>query len=296
MRTIIGLIAFLFFLHFANPALAANLLSNPGFEDGATSWSKYGGTLGNSSSTVNSGTMSATLTSTTQSTKWIYQVVSVTGGVYYSFSGYAVKNDSNISSILLRVSWYSSTDGSGSELSHNDSISTLTDNSSLYQSLSTGSFAAPDDANSARVKAVAAFSSTSQAIAYFDDFVFQEAVAPTLTPTPTSTPTPTNTPFPTPTSSPTNTPTPTKTPTPTPTLKPSVSPTPKEVLPTSVLGESTESGGIVSPTLISSETRNANNNWFQKILIFVGIVFITACVILTFRVIKKGELTPDEEE
>lgn len=125
---------------------------------------------------------------------------------------------------------------------------------------------------------------------------------PTKTPTPTSKPTNTPTPTKTPTPTPSRTPTPTKTPTPTPirtltpTLKPLISSATENAMPTSVLGEGTESGGIVSPTLISSETRNANNNWFQKILIFVGVVFIAVCVILTFRAIKKGELTQNEEE
>ncbi len=117
------------------------------------------------------------------------------------------------------------------------------------------------------------------------------------------TPTPTNTPTPTPTSS--LTPTPTKTPTPTPipntpTSKPSVFPTSK-VLPTDVLGESTQSGSIVSPTdvinkknvLISNKTKNPNNN-FQKILLFVGIVFVAACAILTIREIRKRKLMKNE--
>lgn len=134
--------------------------------------------------------------------------------------------------------------------------------------------------------------------------------APTPTPTPTNTPIPTS--IPTPTSSPTNAPTPTpvptatKTPTPTPTkiptptLKLSASPTPKGILPTDVLGESTESGLIISPTnvpdenmLISNETKSKNTA-FQKVLIFIGVVFIAACAILTFREIKKRKLTQNE--
>ncbi len=112
------------------------------------------------------------------------------------------------------------------------------------------------------------------------------------TPTPTNTPTPTLTP--TPTSSPTNTPTPTKTPTPTPipntpTSKPSASPTPKEILPTAVLGESTDSGSIISPTeiinkknvLISNKGKNPNN--FRKILIAIGLILLSVCGILIFR-------------
>ena len=124
---------------------------------------------------------------------------------------------------------------------------------------------------------------------------------------PTSTPTPTNTPTPAPTSAPTQAPTPTRTPTPSPTptltVKPSASPTPKDTLPTSVLGESSESGLLVSPTeakprknvLISNKAKNPNTN-FQKILVLVGIVFILSCAILTFHRFKKGRLNQDEKE
>jgi hypothetical protein len=120
-------------------------------------------------------------------------------------------------------------------------------------------------------------------------------------PTSTPTPNPTDTPTSTPTAAPTNTPTPnpTKTPTPTPTLKPSVSPMTKE---TDVLGEDTESEETISPTdmqssdentLISNKTKNTGN-WFQKILIFIGIVFIAVCAILLFLKIKKREFAEDE--
>lgn len=121
---------------------------------------------------------------------------------------------------------------------------------------------------------------------------------------PTSTPTPTLTLAPTPTL----TPTPTKTPTPTPisntpTSKPSVSPTPKDVLPTSVLGQSTESGLFISPTdtklkknvLISNKSKNPNNN-LQKIFIFLGIVFIAACGILGFWQFRKNKNLTENEE
>lgn len=119
---------------------------------------------------------------------------------------------------------------------------------------------------------------------------------------PTITPTPTNTPTPVPTSTPTQIPTPIKTPTPvpnTPTSEPSLTP-----LPRSVLGKSMERGSIASPTdtktnekniLISNEAKNPNTN-FQKIFIFLGIVFIASCAILTFWTIKKGRLMHHEEE
>jgi hypothetical protein len=133
---------------------------------------------------------------------------------------------------------------------------------------------------------------------------------PTLTPTPTPTtaptsaPTPTNTPTPTPASasSPTNTPTPTKTPTPipttnTPTSKPTTLSAQENASQNSVLGESSGNGLDIPPpdNLISDQTKKPDTV-FQGIIMLLGIVFITACVILTVRIIKKGELTQNEEE
>ena len=304
MKAIIIFIAILLFI--LNPKLvfAENLLLNSGFEDGISNWSKYGGTLGTSSSIVNSGTVSATLTSTTSSTKWIYQVVSVTGGTFYSFSGYVQKNDSNISSILLRTSWYSSADGGGSELSHTDSTATLTDNNSSFQLLSTGSVVVPDDANSARAKAVVAFSSTSQTIAYFDDFVFQQVPSPTPTPTPTLTPTPTSTPAPT--ATPTMTPTliPTKAPTliPSPTAKSAI--ISQAELPPQVLGENTKNGIAIPPPDINSSGNDLMpndikkpDNTFQKIVLFLGIfIAAIACGIVAFNKFRKGNEGSEENE
>jgi 3D (Asp-Asp-Asp) domain-containing protein len=155
------------------------------------------------------------------------------------------------------------------------------------------------------------------------DFIDQESPSPgiiiaeAITPTPTLTPVPTNTPTPSPT--PANSPTPTKTPTPTPipdtptpipTLKISIVPTKnpilsEEVLPTSVLGESTESGSfIVSKDGkmvsveegVSSENPKRDSDNKSKILILLGIVFIASCAILLLRAIKKGEITNNEEE
>jgi hypothetical protein len=118
---------------------------------------------------------------------------------------------------------------------------------------------------------------------------------------PTSTPTSAPTSTPMPTSTPTNSPTPTRTPTPT--LKPSPSPTPKEVLPTNILGESTQNEETISPAdeqplkennLILGKSENKSSNWFLKVSIFVGIVFLTVCAILIFLKMNKGELMENE--
>jgi hypothetical protein len=125
---------------------------------------------------------------------------------------------------------------------------------------------------------------------------------------PTPTPGPTNTPTPNPTSTPTPAPASTNTPTPTKTLTiapiHTQMPTSSENLSTAVLGETTQEGGYSLPTDMNSinstpipdKTVSTKSNQFQKISIFVGIVFLIACAILMFRVIKKGGLTQNEEE
>ncbi|MGB3129325.1 MAG: hypothetical protein WBC11_06375, partial [Dehalococcoidia bacterium] len=76
-----------------------NLLQNPSFEQGISGWSNYGGTLSQVGSPCQSGDFAASLTSDTVGMKWIYQTVSIQGGEDYNFSGYALKNDSNIGSM-----------------------------------------------------------------------------------------------------------------------------------------------------------------------------------------------------
>ena len=158
-------------------AVAAELLSNGGFENATggvpDDWSKYGGTLSQVSSPVRSGSYAASFTSDTSSTKWIYQVIApITGGDSYTFSGYAVKNDSNITSVYLRISWYSSNDGDGTAIDDNDSTTSLTTDDSSYRFLTTESVTAPASARSARARIMLDPVSVTVATAYFDDMSF----------------------------------------------------------------------------------------------------------------------------
>jgi len=132
-------------------------------------------------------------------------------------------------------------------------------------------------------------------------------VIPTSTPTPTNTPTPipTSVPASTATPTPTRTPTPTPTKTPTPTPKLSISPTLKIASPTGVLGENTQNKSSISlaggalpneKDVLSADTAKKPDTVFQGISMALGIVFITICVILTIRIVKKGESAQNEEE
>jgi hypothetical protein len=130
---------------------------------------------------------------------------------------------------------------------------------------------------------------------------------PVPTSVPTNTPTPTKTPTPTPTTKPSptpKTPTPTKIPTPTPIkLGPTVLPiliandvqeSTKEALPTSILGESTESAASnisptdnpkikISPPEKKTTAFESSSGNLSKILIGIGVIFVISCGILAFR-------------
>ncbi len=105
------------------------------------------------------------------------------------------------------------------------------------------------------------------------------------TPTPTLTPAPTKTPTPTAVS--TNTPTP----------KPTIT----SVLPTAVLGESTESAITVDSSLITQEVEKSDGKETKvlgeqtsntpKILIGLGIIFLAVCGIIAFRSFRKKDRT-----
>ena len=299
MRAIISLIVLLLFLShyfFISSSFAANLLSNPGFEDGISSWTLNGTTATFSavSDPKHGGDIAAQLSKENASSwAYFYQRIPIEVGKYYKLSGWLRLNDNSITNGKLRFYWLS--DNSGTQVSFDPVEIALTSKNSDFQFIETDSIISPDQSAFAEVQGYVYLNLKNPVVPLiFDDLTFENN-QPTPTPVP---PTPTPIP-PTPTPIP---PTPTPIPnTPTPTLKPLIiqtkTPIPSlEVLPTSVLGESTQSGQIVSPTdEPSNESKNANNN-FQKIFIFLGIVFLSVCAILTFQAIKKGRLTHNEEE
>lgn len=144
--------------------------------------------------------------------------------------------------------------------------------------------------------------------ATWSNIVAVSLVAPSPTPTPTPTPSaaPTSTPIPSPTKTPTPSPTP-KSPTPTPIKSAPTTKLTVTIFPTSVLGESTksaESGLSENSKLVigknpSDDEKKVNpsssNNSFPVVFIFLGIVFIAACVILsTWQFRKNKNLTQNE--
>ncbi len=126
----------------AEPGVFPSLV-NGGFEnvredDTPYGWRKIGGEMSTTSAISTEGNRSAALVSRTESTKWLYQTVSVQGGSYYRLQAKALKNDPGVRETLLRLSWYESADGSGSQISTADSEALATD-SPRFASLDTGS-------------------------------------------------------------------------------------------------------------------------------------------------------------
>lgn len=274
MRAIITLIAFLFFLYFANPALAVSVTI-----------SDYPSTVAEDSFTI-----TASVSGATTATNYLRIDMHKEGTQNYfgeTFNGSDWYGGSTYSSYLpisiqSGVTWSGTIQGRMASPTTTQYDGEGTYKIRLRRYTASGGSSASEANNSAVEIAI---------------------VIPTSTPTPTNTPTPTSTPTPAPTATPTPSPTPTKTPTPTsipntptPISKPMASPTAANVLPTFVLGESAENGLILSPTENPlAKSKNASND-LQKILMFIGVVFISACAILAFRAIKKEKLIQNEDE
>ncbi len=162
------------------------LLANGDFEvvrDGKPAyWEKFGGTMLSTGDSA-AGTFAACLESETTSTKWLYQVVSVEPGGWYT--GMAKARILGGGSASIRVSWYASADGTGAQLSQNESD--LADSGS-WTEIATGPIQAPANAYSARFRLVLQPSGTGSAC--FDDAIFttSQAPAPTALPTPDEAP------------------------------------------------------------------------------------------------------------
>jgi hypothetical protein len=161
------------------PPSTSETLRNSDFESSAdgspTDWLRYGGTLSSASSPTHTGSGAARFESASDSTKWIYEVVSIQGGAPYSFDAWVLDDDPAVKSAFLRVSWYASDDGSGSALSAADSGSRLDAPSPDFRRLTTGSVAAPATAHSARLRIMLAPVSGDPAAIYVDDAEFLHA-------------------------------------------------------------------------------------------------------------------------
>lgn len=160
------------------------LLQNGDFEDIAEgkplAWSKFGGRLESSSSAFR-GKSAAALASETSSTKWMFQVAPVSGGRWYT--GSAVGGVTGAGEAFIRLSWYTSSDGSGTSTEQHDSPVT---SGFGWTTLATGSVQAPAEARSVRFRLM--LRPTGTATARFDDALLEESASPPATSTPSPQP------------------------------------------------------------------------------------------------------------
>jgi outer membrane biosynthesis protein TonB len=157
-------------------------LINGGFEvpreDGTPyAWHKVGGEIAVSDEQRVEGGLALSITSSTESTKWAYETVAVTPGAFYQAEAWAMNGAPN-DSLVLRVSWYGSADGTGSALDDVDSRASITGAASGFRLLSTGAVQAPSAAHSARVRLLLQPSSAATTHAFFDDVRFGPVAAP----------------------------------------------------------------------------------------------------------------------
>lgn len=165
------------------PASSRGLLRNGDFETVQSGrpayWSKVGGEL-RTSTQAYSGRYSACLDSDTASTKWLYQAVQVEPEEWYEATAWASASGGET---FLRVTWYTTADGSGAGTEQADSQPATGDWTYLF----TGPIQAPVDARSARVRLM--LRPVATATACFDDVMFDHVQPPPPTPTPTPKPT-----------------------------------------------------------------------------------------------------------
>lgn len=274
MRAVIALIALLFFVHFVKPAFAA------------ISMTDISSTVINSQDDIVS--LTATASGLSSSTQYLQVVFTKEGEAtdYLGLTGnqqgewYKYKSSPSLSEDL-QIYFYSFTPVGGAWIG------------TISAKLDTGDSGFKGQGN--YIVKLAKYITSSSPTYSTNQYTLTVNIIPTPTPTPVPTSTPTPTPTPTQTPTPTRTPTPSPTQIPTPTLtpKPLISSQSAEILPAAILGENTESDSISKNVLISNETKNPNTN-FQKILMFIGVVFIVICAILTFQRFKKYKLKKDE--
>lgn len=156
------------------------LLVNGDFEQTSggkpVGWAKFGGEMSSSADAAR-GAYAACLESTTDSAKWLHQLVPIVGGNWYAASVSA--RVVGPAAAAVRISWYASADGSGASIEQHDSPETT---SAAWHTLTTGPIQAPAAATSARFRLMLWPAGTAEAC--FDDASFAVAMAPAATPTP----------------------------------------------------------------------------------------------------------------
>ncbi len=165
----------------------AHGVENNGFEQYEQSWQKNNNAIDFSfyMDSVQEGTLSAQIKNNSSTSYGIEQsIYNISPEKYYIISSFIKIYNPPPSKSFIRIAWYESTDGTGSQITTTDSeiISTETDWKQIIINTSS-----PANAHSAKIRLL-----VSSGIAYFDEIMFEELdVTPTPIYTPTSVPTPT---------------------------------------------------------------------------------------------------------
>ena len=183
-------------------------LRNADFAQGVAGWSVTRGRISTASILDGLGP-SLLLTAEDSATVWVQQTVAVTPRGWFAASALLAPLD-GIEAAWVRIAWYASPDGSGAQLSTEDSPATTSNVPtaivrSVYEVVSTGPVQAPAEAHSARVRVLLRAATERGATVVVDEVAFGpsepgEAAPPSpaaraqATPAPTSTPGPATTP------------------------------------------------------------------------------------------------------
>lgn len=180
---------------FVSPVYADNLVKNSGFEDGVSNWEEQGASAVSVSDEKKSGDKAILISNNQKTSYGVQQLITgIESGQNYLLEGWAKAKDlARATGVRLRIGWYESEDGSGDQMSPQDTNQVETGEWSYLRS----ELKAPDKAKSARIRLVLSTKEDGQAAeAYFDDIYLDRyevspTPSPTMTPAPTSEPTPT---------------------------------------------------------------------------------------------------------
>jgi hypothetical protein len=161
-------------------------LTNGSFEqarpDGTPyGWRKFGGEFAVTSSRSVDGSSALAFTSTTGSTKWVYQTLRVEPLAYYRASAHAMPASASAEA-FLRLSWYETGDGSGHAISSGDSTQAAT--SPAFRLISTATVQAPAGARSVKLRLMFRPGTEAPITAYFDAVAFSQTDPPAGGPAP----------------------------------------------------------------------------------------------------------------
>jgi len=182
---------FVFLFLFTKKIFADNLIQNPGFENEIQNWKSNNSTVLFSATNEEffEGSQSAKIFNPRTSSYGIEQTLTdISSSLNYQMKANVKIIPPYPEKTFFRVAWYKSTDGSGSQLSTDDS--NYATSSADWQEISL--IKNPSEGiNSAKIRLLVASGS-----AYFDNVSFIEYFYPSATPIPTNTPFPTLTPTP----------------------------------------------------------------------------------------------------